>query len=99
MKPVIAILIVLLLSSNAYWAYKLLDASVSLSYRDDQIKDMKQYQAGLEKFIVELARNKPIKKLLRLQNNQLEGSHTKRKIVYGLARLVLSLIWQENLRQ
>ena len=64
MKQVIAILIVLLLSSNAYWTYKLLDASVSLSYRDDQIKDMKQYQVGLEKFIVELARQKPMKKVV-----------------------------------
>ena len=79
MKPVIAILIVLLLASNAYWAYKLLDAGISLSYRDNQIKDLKQYKAGLERFIVELAKNKPMKEVIEAAKQSIEKEPYKKE--------------------
>ena len=57
MKITIAILGVLLLASNSFWFYQLLDTSTTLSYRDQQSYELEETGKQLMAILPEIAQN------------------------------------------
>ena len=57
MKIAVVILSVLLLSSNAFWLYQVLDIGVTLSYRDQQTDELEETRKQLMAILPEIAKN------------------------------------------
>ncbi len=64
MKWVIAILAALLVSTNAYWAYRLVDMGVTLSYRDDDIYSNRETRKQLMTMLPDLAQDATRKEVI-----------------------------------
>jgi hypothetical protein len=56
MKTTIAILVVLLLASNVFWLYQVLDTGVTLSYRDQQTYELEETRKQLMATLPEVAK-------------------------------------------
>lgn len=57
MKMTIAILVVLLLASNAFWLYQVVDTGVTLSYRDQQTYELEETRRQLMATFPEVAKH------------------------------------------
>ena len=55
MKTAIIILVVLLLASNAFWLYQVVDSGVTLSYRDQQTYELEETRKQLMATFPEVA--------------------------------------------
>ena len=56
MKWIVAVLVVLLLATNAIWLFGIIDQSVTLSYRDQQVYELEETRKQLMAVFPELAK-------------------------------------------
>jgi hypothetical protein len=69
MKVAVVILGVLLLASNAYWLYQVVDSGVTLSYRDQQIYELNETRKQLMVTFPEVAKNLTKEELIAAARN------------------------------
>ena len=69
MKTLISILTVLLLGSNAYWLFALIDTGVTLTHRDQHIRDLKEANKELSQMIPMLIKSKSKAEIVEIVSN------------------------------
>ena len=59
MKKIIIILVILLILSNGYWVFQLIDQGITQSYRDQQVYELEETRKQLMHMMPKMAENLP----------------------------------------
>ncbi|WP_160154173.1 hypothetical protein [Microbulbifer sp. ALW1] len=66
MKKIVVILGVLLIVSNLYWLYALMDNGITLTYRDQELHEYKETQKQLMSMLTDVAKNRSEEEIIEI---------------------------------